>query len=185
MPDLSSFSEEEQQLLVSLPYKVGMWVSYADDVDGEEDDRLEAKALESCIKAVARLHEDKPFIKAVAAETLRRREEWERWATQAFHVLREAEAVAALLGANLPSDQARNYKAMLMEIASVVAQASGEFDAFDDIEEDKGGFGALVGKIVGGFSGLSHDDDNHPMNVSASESSALDELRAALKNKGG
>ncbi len=183
MFDLSVFSRNEKQLLVSLPYKVGMWVSYADDVDGQEDDMLEARALEACIKAVARLHDDKPFVKTVAAETLRRSEDWERWGAQAFHALSEVEAAMKLLGGHLAADQLENYKAMLMEIASVVAQASGEFDSFDEDEGEEGGFADIVGKIIDGFKGLSHGDENHPMNVSASEEAALNDLRAVLKSE--
>ncbi|MCK5284611.1 MAG: hypothetical protein KAJ86_03400 [Alphaproteobacteria bacterium] len=183
MSELLLFSKEEQQLLISLPYKIGMWVSYADDVDGEDDDALEGKALEGCIEAIARLHDSKPFIKSVAVEILNQSDDWDIWATQAFHVLGEAEKVVQILEEYLPSDQVKNYKAMLMEIATAVAQASGEFDAFDVADKEEGGFGILISKIVGGFSGLSNDDDNHPMNVSASEDSVIYELREVLKGK--
>ena len=61
MTTLSDFSASELELLVSLPYKVGVYVSHADDEDGEVDDEREMAALESCIKAIASLREDKPF----------------------------------------------------------------------------------------------------------------------------
>lgn len=73
------------------------------------------------------------------------------------------------------------YRTTLIEIATTVAQAHGEFNSFDAPAEEKTGFGALVGKIVSGFSDLSKDDDNHPMNVSAAEDSAITELKQILK----
>ncbi len=183
MTHLSSFSAEESELLVSLPYKVGMWMSYADDEDGERDDEKEMAALEHCIKAIAGLYEDQPFVKEVAAQTLRLRSEWARWETQAFHVPAEAEKAVSLLKSKATSDELKNYGSALIEVATIVAQAYGEFSSFDEAEPESTGFGALVGKIVSGFSELSKDDDDHPMNISASEDSAIAQLAQILKTE--
>jgi len=181
MTSLSDFSADEQELLVSLPYKVGVYVSHADDADGELDDEREMVALETCIKAIATLHEDKPFTADVMRQTLAMKNEWTRWVDQSFRVSDDARKAAALLQSKASEAEAKNYRAALMEIGATVAGAYGEFGEFDDDDTSGGVFGALVGKITGGLSKLTADDVNHPMNVSASEDSALAELSDALK----
>lgn len=182
MTHLSEFSGQESELLMSLPYKVGMYISYADDEDGEHDDVAEQKALKHCLKAIIPLYDEKPFVQDILKKSMSFQSEWERWGTQAFHAPREAEKAITLLRSKASLNELKSFRAALMEIATTVAQAHGEFSSFDE-EEQESGFSALVGKIVGGFSGLSKDDDNHPMNISASEDSAIQTLKEALTIK--
>ncbi len=180
MTTLSDFSASELELLVSLPYKVGVYVSHADDEDGEVDDEREMAALESCIKAIASLREDKPFASETMNQALNMKSEWPRWAAQSFNVPDEAAQAKALLASRASESETKNYCAALMEIATTVAQAYGEFGEFDD-EESGGLFGSIVGKITSSLSALSSEDANHPMNVSAAEDTAISALRNALK----
>ena len=46
---------EESLLIIALPYKVGVWMSHTDDVEGELDDEREMKALEHILKSIAHL----------------------------------------------------------------------------------------------------------------------------------
>lgn len=46
MAQLSSFSGEQAERLIALPYKIGLWISFADDEAGEGDDKKELEALE-------------------------------------------------------------------------------------------------------------------------------------------
>lgn len=180
MSELSVFSPEEIDLLARVLFKVGAWVSYADDEDGEEDDALEMKALSACIRAVAKKYDGPGLVDDIARETLKRQADWEAWADESFHVLSECRQALDLLKARAAERDVKNYKAALMEVGTTVARAYGEFGECGD--DDEGGvFGALLGKITSGFSGLSGEDKNHPMNVSAAEDSALEELRALLR----
>lgn len=176
MTDLSVFSMAESELLVSLPYKVGVWVGYAEDEEGEADDERESKALQACIKEIASLHDDVPFIKALVAQTLRLRSEWPRWQTQSFHVTDDAAKAMSLLKSKATAAELKAYRAMLMEIATSVAQAHGEFGQWD--EADEGFFARIAGKLKS----LSQDSDDHPMNISAAEETAISELAAVLKS---
>ena len=180
MNALSVFSDEEITLLVSLPYKVGVWVSHADDEEGEADDEREMKALSTCLKAVARKYDGPGLVDDIARETLKREKFWLEWTDQSYNILPDCEKALALLKEKAGLQDAKNYKAALLEIAATVAQAYGEFNSFDEIPEDEGFFGRIVKKVVGGVVGLSKDDANHPMNISASEDSALSQLAAAL-----
>lgn len=180
MTGLSAFTAEDIRLLVTLPYRAGVWVSHAEDEDGDVDDVREIRALESCIRAVARLHADQSLVGAIIAETLIRREEWNEWAAHCFDVPGDARKAMAALKGKATETELTNYHAMVMEIASAVAQAHGEFGDFGDADE--GLLSGLISRIVDRFATFSPGDAGHPMNVSAAEDSALAALSKALQN---
>lgn len=182
MTSLAHFSAEEAELLVSLPYRIGVHMSHIDDEEGEIDDKREMASLESCIRSVAALRQqDRPFVSEVMRETLRLRYEWLRWAENSLAVYKDAERAISLLKLKAGEKTARSYAASLMEIAAAVARAYGEFSTFAEEERKSGIMGALFSKIIEGFSELAPEDEGHPMNVSASENEALARLSAALK----
>lgn len=181
MVTIADFSGSELELLASLPYKVGVFISHADDAEGELDDDREMAALETCIKAITKLHEDKPFTADIMRQCISMKMDWPRWAAQSFNVPEEAGRAAALLQGKASESEYKNYCSALMEIATTVAQAYGEFGEFDDDDSSGGVFGGLVSKITGTLSSLASDDADHPMNVSPAEDSALAALKAALK----
>jgi hypothetical protein len=171
---------EESQLIVGLPYRVGVWMSHTDDVEGEIDDQREMSALEHILDSIATGQNNSAFVQEVARSTLGSKDHWERWAAQSFDILGDCEKAIELLKANVNDNDLKDYKATLMEIATIVAQAHGEFGEFEDEEE---GFGAMLGKVIGRFSSMSKSDANHPMNVSPAEGSALSRLAKALRLK--
>lgn len=181
MSYLSDFSAEDKELLISLPYKVGAWISFSDDVEGERDDELEMKALERSIQEIAKRHDDKPMVQEIMSETLKNRDKWEEWADQSFNVLREAEQAIILVRTHGSTRNAKNLRLALMEIGATVASASSELGAFDEIPEEEGFFSKVISKVVDGFSSLSEGDSGHPTNISPAEDSALSRLSAALR----
>ena len=181
MSELSVFTEEEVELLSSVLYKVGVWVSHADDVDGEEDDEKEMKALVVCIRAVAKKYDGPGLVDDIAREVFVRKERFEDWADDAYNVLPEVKNALAVMRRVGSKQDLKNYKMALYEVSVTVARAFGEFGEFDDEEPEGGVFGALIGKITSGFSSLSVDDKDHPMNISAAEDEVISQLKAILK----
>ena len=177
MSDLAGFSAEEIELVSSVLYKVGVWVSHADDVDGEEDDEHEMKALGACIRAVAKRYDGPGLVDDVAREVLARTDRWEEWTDYSFDVLPDVRRAVAAIKLHGTKDDVKHYKMALVEVVQTVAMAYGEFGQYDE-DENKGGFGALLGKITKGF-GSDHKD--HPMNISAAEDGVLEELKAVLR----
>lgn len=175
MTSLSEFSDEQRVLLASLLYKVGIWISHADDTEGDRDDDLEERALEQIITEVSKHHEDMPFVHQIAQLTLSSKDKWPVWADYNFHVLDECKQAMTLLTSRVEERIYKNYRKTLLEIAQTVAEASGEFAA---LEEDPKGFSALVGKVTGMLGG--GNDESHAMNISAAEDSSLAQLAEAL-----
>lgn len=174
MSQLSVLSPEDAELIVSLPYRVGISISHTEDEEGEADDEQEMEALEACIKQIAKLHEQSPFVSEVAAQVLKSKDKWGKWSQATFNIAPECERAARILKPVLSAQEFKSYKKMLLEVASAVAQAYGEFGM---APEKKGFFGRVMEKVVGSFA---NDDKNHPMNVSAAEDSVLTAIRAAL-----
>ncbi len=179
MTQISDFSNEDTEIIISLPYRVGMHISYADDEDGEQDDEREMQAIEVCIKEIAKLYEGSSFIREVAAETLAAKDKWPSWSEGVFNIEPSCEKAVLILKSQVSDDDVKNYIKMVLEIATVVAQAYGEFG--EESVPEKGFFGKAISRIAGGFSGMSSDDAAHPMNISAAEDSAISNIAAALK----
>lgn len=175
MSQLSLFSPEDAELLVSLPYRVGVSISFTEDEEGEGDDDREMEALESCIKEVAKLHQGSAIVSEVARRILESKSKWEAWSNQGvFNIAPECERAVRALKPVVNAQELKSYKKMILEIATAVAQASGEFG---DVHKKKGFFGKVMEKVVGGFA---NDDGSHPMNVSAAENDAIKAIKSAL-----
>ncbi len=178
---LEKFSAEDAGLLAGLPYRVGIWMSETDDDIGEYDDESEYAALEKIITEIAKLHDDTPFVQEVCAQTLASRAKWPDWADDSLKILPDCRKAVALVKEQVSLQSAKNFRAALMEIASTVAQASGEFEDFHEVDHTETILGGIVSRIVGGISKLSHKDESHPVNISPAEDSALSRLSAALR----
>jgi len=179
MSRLSAFSPEEREIIISLPYRAGLHVSYADDEGGEQDDEQEMKALEACIRELAKAHEKSPLIVEISDEILNAQDKWETWTQGVFNIEPQCKQAVAILKDKVGKDERKQYKLMVMSVASAVAQAYGEFG--EDIKEpDSGFFGGVMKRIVGGMSGAPEEAANHPMNVSATEDDAIARIKAAL-----
>jgi hypothetical protein len=181
MSIIAQFSASELELLASLPYKVGVYVSHADDEGGDDDDARELETLQSCIRTIAEQHSHVPLTAAIMEQTLDLKMQWASWEERSFNTPQDCRMAVSLLKGRITDDELKDFSGALIEIASSVAQAYGEFNSFDDQTKKSGGFGALLKKFTGGFSDVSVQDGHHPMNISASEGGAIDELKDALK----
>ncbi len=180
MTDLSSFSEAERLVIASLPYKVGIWVSHAEDEEGEEDDHNEIQALHRCVTEIVRSHEDNAFIQSVMREMLTQKQRWGDWADEAFHVIRQIGQVKPALQRHLSEAEYKSFCKVLIEIAIVVAEAHGEFGDWGD-EPEEGVFSSFLGKVKERFSAMTDSTQANPMNISAAEEASIKELKAVLK----
>lgn len=179
MTQLSVFTDEQIDLIVSVPYRIGMNVSYAEDEDGELDDEREMRALEACLSEMSKHEGHCDLSREIASQILQSKDKWSAWSEGVFNVAPLCEKAVAEIKTQAGKDDAKDYVAMCLEIASAVAQAYGEFG--DGAHDERGFFGKAMGRIVGGFSGMNSDDANHPMNVSAAEDSAIAVIKAALQ----
>lgn len=179
MAQLAEIDDDLRKALVSLPYKVGMWISHVDDEDGETDDEREQAALRQCIEALYELYEEGTFVSDVFEMTLTDQRHWETWAANTFRVPEETRSVLEQAKAVLDPQDFKGYAKSLLRIANAVAEAHGEFSSFDDPADEKGKFSAFFSKVLERFSG--DVEEAHPMNVSPAEEEALGTLRGIIR----
>lgn len=178
MSSLSVFSHEEIEKIISLPFKVGICVSHAEDEDGDDDDEKETLALEKSIKKHANPDNGNTFIWEVAVSTLKQRDQWATWSEDTFTIEAQCEKVVQLVRARLSDADMKAYIRMVTDIATDVAQAYGEFGL--PPEEPKGLMG-VVKKLLG----ASSDSGPQPMNVSAAEDETINRITKALRKYAG
>lgn len=178
MANLSEFSKEERALIVSIPYRVGIWVSNADDNEKTKfDDKRERQALSAAIGNMARRTQKMPFAAAIMSDVEAHRSMWQSWAGQAVEnvVLADAQKAVAICKAKVSKNELKQYKYAVWQIGIVVAQAFDE-NHDPDREMHVNHFFAWMGSFMGGPS-----LGKNPENMSAAEKTALKKLRAVLK----
>lgn len=182
MSVLSTLPEDDILKIISLPYKAAIWVSHADDVDGETDDIKEMNAIERGIPQLAKMYENSDLVQIVSDEIIRHKDRWSQWEDECFHIIGQAPEIMTLILDGYGRDEAKQYRGFVMALSKMVAQAASEFEAFDVIEEEKESFfGGLIDKITSGMAAIGQDDAGHPANISAAEKGALSQLSKALQ----
>ncbi|MFP4097512.1 MAG: hypothetical protein ACLFP8_01030 [Alphaproteobacteria bacterium] len=182
MTILSSFTSEEAELIISLPYRVGMHVSYSEDEDGERDDELEMKALKTALREEAQAEDGNSVVQEIAGATLESEDKWEAWGQGVFNIEPLCERAVATLRTQASTEDVKAYVKMCLNVASSVARAYGEFGEDGAAQDNSGSgiFGRIMGEISKAVSG-GGADAHHPMNVSAAEDSAIERIAQAMK----
>jgi|GEM_PF-759217 len=183
MTTLSSFTPEEVDLIISLPYRVGMHVSYSEDEGGELDDTLEIKALGSTLREFAQKADDGSLIREVASAALESKDKWEAWSQGVFNIEPLCEKAVTTLKTKANTDEIKGYIRMCLNVAHGVAQAYGEFgeDDHDDVAQSSGIIGKIMEELSKVMPSMKGQEAHHPMNISAAEDSAIERIGAAMK----
>lgn len=177
MSQLERMTPEDQELVISLPYRVGIWLSHVDDEGGEDDDEQEMATLENILDKIARTHSRSAFVRDVIVRTMAARDQWPEWEGRVFNIEDDAKKAMMLLVSSLDERDWKTYRGMLVHIGRSVAESYGEFGE-DDEDEDEGFFG----RILGGIKNKSADDEDAAhMNISPSEEAALTALAESLR----
>jgi len=175
---LNEFANEERARLISIPYRVGMWISDADDIKGSErDDKREEQTLIMAIDKLSKNHRKMPFAAAVMQALEKSKKQWNMWQSQASEedVLSDLKmALKAVQGSGSKRDLSE-YKHAVWQIAMVVAQAYDE-DHDPDNEMHVNNFFEFLGGFI-----FKPKLKKRPDYISAREKAALKKLQAVLK----
>lgn len=179
MSALDDFLDEERALIVSVPVRVGYWISHIDDVQGTaRDDQKEQLALERALKLIVSKTADARFINDVAEYALVNRAEWAGWENNAGTVLADLPKALRLIKSRLTAKDLKDYQSAVYRVAGVVAQAASEEGGVDDYSKEAMG-GGLIARLLDRLSVKT--DMSVPANISATEKAALQKLLACLK----
>lgn len=173
---LSDMNAKERDLLISLPYRVGIWMSHSDDEAGEKDDSRERTALASSIEGYAKASGKTPlFIREICQAMIGKRDYWPEWEATALDILADCERAADILRDKTDSQARKHYKRLLIVIASRIAGAYGEFGGMEDEENFADRAMNAVKALLGGAK-----PDSGFANISPAEQAALQRLKTAL-----
>jgi hypothetical protein len=134
---LAKLPDDLKELVVKLPFRVGVFISDSDKTGGDDSADAERKALENIVTFYVEDTVKGEFAHSVMLETLNQKSNWQNWIHDTSKVPEECALVAYKLKDFIEAKEVLAYKQNLVEVAIAVAQAYCEFD-------DKAG---LVGKI--------------------------------------
>lgn len=178
MTDFSKLSPEEQNLIISLPYRVGIWISNADDnTKSRMDDKREHQALELVISRMVASHRKMPFAATAMKEVQKNKSLWPDWSQKADEqaVLQDTQKAIEVCRQKLPSAALKQYKQAVWHIGLAVAQAYGEhIDPDNEMHVDR--FFSWLASFI-----TAPSLRKTPENMSPKEKTALKKLRAVLK----
>lgn len=181
MAFLEKLTDEEKDLVVSLPYCAGIFISQSDTTGDYTADFDERRALAEIIDAASSAGLfGSALVHEVMAEVSSRRSDWPQWEKHE-DPLPHAKKVASILKSKMSVHDANAYKHSVMEVANETAKAFGEFDYTAD------GFTKLTRHLqlsIDWLIGLikrEHYESRALLNISLEEDKALAALAEALE----
>tara|TARA_B100001989_G_scaffold250260_1_gene227033 strand:+ start:914 stop:1474 length:561 start_codon:yes stop_codon:yes gene_type:complete len=124
---LDELTADQRDLIVSLPYRVGLYVSESDQTGGDESDAEEMEALESIITAYAGEVFGSETVQYVISETVKRKSEWNKWSENLEAVQDDCNHAIDILSEHVDAKEVSSFKAHLVEIGENVALAFREY----------------------------------------------------------
>lgn len=175
------FSHEEEGVLISLPYRVGLYVSFADTSGGFEAQEAEMQSLSNILREFAEDYCKSEFSQKVLMESLRVRHLWPNWSQGIESVPEEARHITDLLEMHFDDRALRAFKEVLVDIALAVAMAFREDGDTVSTAPRLSGFGEFLGRFIGTVSGKK--DPLAHTNISKNERIALARLCKAMNHE--
>jgi len=125
---LDQLMPEERRLLVSLPYRVGLYIGKSDSSGGEGAEQAEMQALSNMITAYSQEIFGAETAQYIISETVSRKREWSEWSDELDTIEDECIRAVDLLSRVVDVKEVNAFKRCLMEVAESVALAFREYD---------------------------------------------------------
>lgn len=123
MTILDQMTDEKRDLVASLPYRVGLWISESDQSGGDNSDEQELKTLDGLIQGFSGDVFGSELLQYIMADTVAKRDQWARWSQNLDDVPGDCEKAVDILRMYADEKEVNAYVSRLMEIAEAVALA--------------------------------------------------------------
>lgn len=181
MSFLDQITPDKRDMLISLPYRVGLWVSQSDSSGGESADSEELQALSNILDGYAQEIFGSEAVQHIISGTMDHRNDWPRWSKQTGDVVVDCRQAVDILSEVVDVKEVSAFKKHLVEIGEAVALAFRE-------ENENISFGEklslyirfYVGKLKALKKGQPYKTFDQFLNISLQERRALTTLAHAL-----
>lgn len=178
---LDQLTKDQRDLLVALPYRIGLYVSQSDDTGGDESDEAERQSLDAIITGYSQEVFGAETAQYVIGETVLRKSEWPAWEQDLDAIEHDCFKAVDILAGAVDEKEVSAFKKSLIEIAENVALAFREYGAstsfFDKIRM-RSDFGKS--KKDAAKAGVAAKDWDQFINISVAERKALRHVAQAL-----
>lgn len=119
----AQLSPKDEAILMALPYRIGLYVSYADVTGGWEAQDREQQSLANILRQYSEDFCKTEFCQKLLMETLIRRDQWPLWSQNIDAVPEEAGRIVTILSTMFQDKELRAFKEVLTDVALSVAMA--------------------------------------------------------------
>lgn len=184
MSFLDELSDKDRENIISLPYRVGLWISQSDTSGGDESDEEEKNTLLSLLHGYAQEVFGSETVQHIITETLQKKERWASWDTQLGDVPGDCIIAIENLSNVVDEKELNAYRHHLVEIAESVALAFREEETAQSFMEKIQVYVAYFqGKFKAHMEKRSYKTFDQFLNISMAERKALLTLAHALDTK--
>lgn len=181
MSFLDQLSADQRTLLVSLPYRVGLFISQSDETGGDDSDEAEMVALSNIITAYSQEVFGAETVQYVISETVRRKPEWEKWSKDLETIEGQCHQAIDILSDHVDTKEVSAFKNHLVEIGESVALAFREYGKETPLMDKIRVFLFYIkGKRHAAKYGIPYKDWEQFINISLDERKALRRIAGAL-----
>lgn len=128
MDFVERLEEEERDMLIRMPYRVGYWMCQADTTGGDESEEQELQALATIVRGYSEDFCKSEFVQRIMELTVSKKERWPVWQKNLDVVPNECRQLIAKLSDELPPREMDAMRFNLYEIGLSVALAYRELD---------------------------------------------------------
>jgi len=180
MDVLENLTPDQRTTIVSLPYRVGLWISRSDATGGGEASEKELIALANIIEGFSEQVFGSELLQYIMNETVSRKKEWPSWAFEVEKAPAECAMALDILRDYVDAKDVNAYATRLMEVAEAVALAFREYEQQSSGDKFRVYASFIKSKWTALFrKGPSKSFDQF-LNVSLAERRALGELAKNL-----
>lgn len=183
MDVLDKLSPDQRTLIISLPYRVGLWVSHSDDTGGDEAQDKELTALSNILQGFSAQVFGSELIQYVMDETTKRKDSWPEWNNNVENVPEDCKRALEALRQYTEEKEVKAYAQRLIEIGEAVALAFREYEDQSFSDQLKVYASYIMTKIRSKLTKQPVKSFEQFLNISMNERRALATLASALETQ--
>ena len=131
---LDEVTETQKQILISLPYRVGLWISKSDTTGGSAATQQELQVLSNIINGFTEEVFGSELMQFIMSATVDGQDRWPDWAENLASVPDDCALAVDVLRQHAGEKDAHAFQVHMMEIGTAVALAFREYEHMGPLE---------------------------------------------------